>query len=138
MSLESILIFWKDLITAWTGWIGILPIIHFRNNFLDEWLSIFYGNNWVLCCDVLSFKWKVINLRLVFWIKDNAREVLTFLWLRKLKKGVFYFLQIVQFCKKKKKKKVPNWSCTHSRPILMQGEQPGQKKLWLLVCKEYF
>ena len=24
------------------------------------------------------------------------------------------------------------------RPILMQGEQPGQKKLWLLVCKEYF
>lgn len=39
---------------------------------------------------------------------------------------------------KKKQKKVPNWSCTHSRPILMQGEQPGQKKLWLLVCKEYF
>ena len=72
LSLESILIFWKDLITAWTGWIGILPIIHFRNNFLDEWLSIFYGNNWVLCCDVLSSKWKVINLRLVFWIKYNV------------------------------------------------------------------
>ena len=137
MSLESILIFWKDLITAWTGWIGILPIIHFRNNFLDEWLSIFYGNNWVLCCDVLSFKWKVINLRLVFWIKYNAREVFDIFVTQKVKKGVFYFLQIVQFCKKKTKK-VPNWSCTHSRPILMQGEQPGRKKLWLLVCKEYF
>ena len=81
----------KGLNNCMDGWIGILPIIHFRNNFVDEWLSIFYGNNWVLCCDVLFFKWKVINLRLVFWIKYNAREVFDIFVTQKVKKRYVLF-----------------------------------------------